>query len=250
MKIHTKATIFLGVLATGFGLALLVNDAIKQDTPLITQSNQNQSSGVHHSVYSTNNSSSKLSSNTDIQAPPTSALIDPESKPILEQMFPQDDPAWIWAQVDLDELKQAMPDNLYWQFAVPTKDESILEFRKEQKDYWKKQYARVLSNQADEDEIRDYYAHQEAISSDYVVFITALLNKYSSILPEEAYKLQTLARNMHLSRLEEIPLRLTQSLNSQKAFTKNRNNWLADKEAYEASLSAEREAALKELGKI
>jgi len=169
---------------------------------------------------------------------------------LLDDLFPKSDSAWAWAKVDLDSLEQEMPDNLYWALGAPTTDAALLEQRKESKAYWDKEYGKVLSNTATEKEIRAYYAQKNAVSTDYIKFSTLLLDRYSTVLPDEAYGLQTLARNLHLAQLEEIPRKLAIALELQKSHEKRRNDWLADKEAFEANLSFEREEAQRALGKI
>ena len=169
---------------------------------------------------------------------------------LLDDLFPKSDPAWAWAKVDLNSLEQEIPNNLYWTFGAPTTDATLLEQRKENKAHWEKEYGKVLSNTATEQEIRTYYAHKNAISTDYIEFSTLLLNRYSTVLPEEAYGLQTFARNLHLAQLEEIPRKLAAALERQNKHEERRNAWLGDKEAFEANLNAEKEEAQRALGKI
>jgi len=174
----------------------------------------------------------------------------PFSTSLIDELFPKNDPAWAWAKVDLESIKQEIPDNLYWALGAPTQDAALLERRKENKEHWDNEYGKVLSNTANETEIRDYYAHQNAVSTDYIEFATLLLNRHSKDLPEEAYGLQTLARNLHLARLEEIPGKLNNALERRNSHITRREVWLADKEGFESNLSAEREEALRALGKI
>lgn len=169
---------------------------------------------------------------------------------LLEELFPEGDPAWAWAKVDLDGIRNDIPENLYWTYGAPTQDESLLALREESKAHWKAQFAKVLSNTATEQEIEDYYAHQQAISTDYVEFATILLNRHHQDLPERDYAMQTLARNLHLGRLEEIPGNLNKALERAKQHKQNQQAWLDDKESYEAELARQREEALRELGKI
>ncbi len=168
----------------------------------------------------------------------------------LEQSFSESDHAFAWAKVDLGALRNEMPDNLYWVLAAPTSDEVVREQRKELKEYWQQQYAKVLSNTATETEIRAYFEHRHQVSSDYIKFATSLLNRHSTDLPERDYHFQVLARNLHLAQLEELPKKLQNALENKARFEQRRNEWLADKSAYEAQLQSEREEALRALGKI
>jgi hypothetical protein len=168
----------------------------------------------------------------------------------FQQAFSDSDPAYAWSKVDLEALQSDMPDNLYWLLAAPTSDSVVQEQRKEIKEFWQQQYAKVLSNQATEEEIRAYYEHRNQVSTDYIKFSTSLLNRHSKDLPERDYHFQVLARNIHLVQLEELPKKLQKALENRADFQKRRNEWLADKTAYESQLQAEREEALRALGKI
>ncbi len=168
----------------------------------------------------------------------------------IPEGYEHDANAIAWSKVDMDSLKADMPNNLYWVLAAPTKDEVVLAERKEIKAYWDAQYAKINSNQASEDEIRAYFKHREQVATDYVEFATSLLNRYGNVLPEEAYSFQVFARNLNVVVLQELPKKLNNALESRKRFIEERESWLADKAAYEAKLAQEREAALRELGKI
>jgi len=164
--------------------------------------------------------------------------------------FNSGDPAVAWAKVDLEALKADMPNNLYWVLAAPTKDEQVLAERREIKEYWDKQRAQINANRASEKQIRDYFQHREQVTTDYIEFATSLLNRYHDVLPEEAYSFQVFARNLNLVLLQELPKKLNNALESRKKFIAQREEWLQDKQAYEAKLAQERQAALRELGKI
>lgn len=162
-------------------------------------------------------------------------------------LFPSDDPAWAWSKVDMDRLQQDMPDNLYWQLAAPTTDAFVLEQREEIKRYWEQEYGQILSNKASEKQIRAYYAHQHKVSTDYVIFATKLLDRHGFDIPEKDYSFQTLARNLHLAKLEEIPKQLARAIELKNAHEARKKEWLADKEAFETNLRIQREEALRAL---
>jgi|GEM_PF-1175266 len=162
---------------------------------------------------------------------------------LKRMLFPEGDPAWAWAKVDIDRLQSEMPDNLYWELAAPTSDEWLIEQRKETKAYWDDAYGQILSNKASEQQIRDYYAHQHQVSTDYVIFATQLLNRHIKDLPERDVSFQKLARNLHLARLEELPKKLTNAINQRNKQEERRAAWLADKAAFEDALRIEKEDA-------
>lgn len=153
-----------------------------------------------------------------------------------------------FAQIDLEALKAEMPDNLYWEMGAPTQDEAVKAMRKEKRDHWRQQANKISANQASEEEIRDYYEHQNTLSEDYVAFTAEVIKRNGHELPDTDYQMLTLAAKMHLNRLQEIPAQLARSLDQRQQFQDRKAEWLADKDAYEAKLRAEREAALKALG--
>lgn len=158
--------------------------------------------------------------------------------------------ALAWKQVDLVALQNETPDNLFWLMAAPTQDPSVLEQREDKRNNLSAQETKIGSNQATESEIRDYYGFQQQLSNDYIEFTSLVLKRYGDVLPEESLGLQSLARSMHLSKLQEYPKKLTAALERREKFEGQRSEWLADKEAYKARLEAQAAEANKTLGKI
>ncbi|MDX1649016.1 MAG: hypothetical protein R3263_04100, partial [Myxococcota bacterium] len=142
--------------------------------------------------------------------------------------FGPDDPARAWAGVDLEAVREALPGNLYWKLAAPTRDAAILRERKEIRARWNDEYGKVLSNTASESEVRAYYAWRRRLSADYVEFASHLLDHYGDVLPERDVGLLELAREMHLARLEEIPRKLSEALERREAHEAVRRQWRED----------------------
>lgn len=155
-----------------------------------------------------------------------------------------------WAKVDFDALKQAMPNNMFWDMAMPTNDENVLALRAERREAIRAMETKIAARHAEEHEIRAYYNQQQTLSEDYVEAITLLLNKYGDVLPEDDYSGQTLARKMHLAKLQELPLQMTRALERRNDFLAERSEWLENRAEYEARLQAEAAQARKALGKI
>lgn len=156
--------------------------------------------------------------------------VTPESEnpmAILEKLFGVDDPAWAWAQVDLQAVETALPDNLYWEMSAPTKDIFLLNKRAETREYWNKIYGKVLSNTGTEAEVRDYYRWRNRVSSDHIEFTTHMIENYGQVLPERDLRLLELARTLHLARLEQLPRDLALALERRDAHQKVRDAWLA-----------------------
>ncbi|MFN8644878.1 MAG: hypothetical protein U0802_25615 [Candidatus Binatia bacterium] len=143
-----------------------------------------------------------------------------------------------WAKVDLDEVRRAMPDNIYWKMGVPTKDEAEVERRERERDRWNEEYGKVLSGTGSEEEVRAYYDERARLSGDYVEFTTYLLDHYGDVLTERDVSLLQLARRLHLARLEEIPRSLEQALLRKAQQDEARARWQADERAFNADDTA------------
>lgn len=137
-----------------------------------------------------------------------------------------------WANVDLDEVRRALPDNLYWRMAAPTRDQQEVERRARERDRWNEAYGKVLSGTGTEEEIRAFYDERARLSGDYVEFTTYLLDHYGDALPERDVSLLQLARRLHLARLEEIPRHLEQALQRKAEQDEARARWQAEERAF------------------
>jgi len=151
---------------------------------------------------------------------------------LFTSLFPEDDPAWAWARVDLDALRAELPDNAFWELAAPTNDPAVLEARREARARANDELGKVMSNTGSESEVRAYYAERQRISSDYVTFTTRLIERYGDVLPERDLGLIELARRMHRTRLEELPRRLAEALERREAHARVREAWLAEEAAF------------------
>ena len=150
-----------------------------------------------------------------------------------EDSEPMDDAmAEAWAQVDLDAVRRAMPDNLYFKLSVPTKDEAVLAERAAERARWNDEYGKILSGTGTEEEIRAYYDQQARLSGDYVEFTTYLLDHYRDTLVGRDVGLLELARRLHLARLEEIPRKVEEANERKRQQDKARAEWLADEAAF------------------
>ena len=133
-----------------------------------------------------------------------------------------------WASVDLDAVRRAMPDNLYWTMSSPTKDEDVLRARAEERARWNEEYGKVLSNTATEQEIDAYYAHRDRLASDYIQFATYVLENHGTQLPISDLGLLKVAVELNLAELEEIPRRIEEAQRRRVAHQQAREAWLRD----------------------
>jgi len=144
-----------------------------------------------------------------------------------------------WSRVDLDEVREALPDNLYWQMSVPTDDPDVLQRRADERARWNVEYGKVLSGSASEEEIEDYFDLRRRISQDAVSFAEYLLLNHGSDLPERDVSLLSLASRLHRARLEEMPRRMTEALERKQRQDRLREEWLADEKAFEEAQRVE-----------
>lgn len=172
-----------------------------------------------------------------LEAPPSDPALDPlsfaDDAPSLEA--PLGDPGIPWGIVDLEEVRRALPRNLYWQTAMPTQEPRLLQERADERARWNVEYGKMLSGTGSEQEIEAYYAHRQRLSADYVEFVGYLLDHYGDELPERDAGLLELARRLHLVRLEELPREMQRAFDRKRAQDEAREAWLADEAAFESA---------------
>lgn len=166
--------------------------------------------------------------NRDAPLPGSPDVIDAPDDTELNSEGMYDSLAQAWSNVDLDEVRRKMPDNLYFKLAAPTTDEAVIEERAAERARWNVEYGKMLSGTGTEEEIRAYYDMRARLSGDYVEFTTHLLDNYREVLPERDVALLELARRMHLSRLEEIPRQVEEARERKRKQDEARAAWLAD----------------------
>lgn len=168
-------------------------------------------------------------------APPEAEAEVPAAPDVVEDVDIDGQPmGGTWSNVDMDAVRAALPDNLYWQMATPTTDEAVIEERARERARWNVEYGKVLSGTGSEDEIRAYFDYKSRLSADYIELATHLLDKYGSELPDRDVSLLQLARRLHLARLEEVPRKLEEAFERKRTQDAARAAWLADEAAFNA----------------
>jgi len=127
--------------------------------------------------------------------------------------------------VDLEKLRELLPNNLYWETSVPTMDPEVLRKREEEGRRWNELYGKVQSNTATEQEIHQYYEHRRKVSEDSIAFASKVLEQYGAQLPEQEQGLYALSIRMHRTRLEELPRRIEEALARKSAQDQRREAW-------------------------
>ena len=145
--------------------------------------------------------------------------------------------------VDLEEVRAALPDNLYWQSAAPTEDPALLEEREREKAFRNEQYGKILSGTGTDAEILAYYDQRMRASTDYVQFADYLLEHYGSDLSDQDQTLLHVAKRLHLARLEEIPRRIQEARERRAVQDEARRKWLEEEQEFRSdSESPQRDA--------
>jgi hypothetical protein len=138
-----------------------------------------------------------------------------------------------WDAVDLEAVRAAMPDNIYWTMSAPTDNPAVLQEREEERERWNTEYGKVLSNTATPEEIDAYYAHRQRLSNDYIEFGVYLLEHYGEDLPRQDVGLLKVAIELHVARLEEIPRQIMEAHERAAAHDAARRAWLEGQKAFE-----------------
>lgn len=133
-----------------------------------------------------------------------------------------------WSSVDLDALRQEIPDNLYWEMGAPTDDPEVIEARARERARWNEAWGQVQSGNASEEEIHAYYAHRQRLSTDYLEFASLLLDRHGDTLPERDVGLLELSVRMHHARLQSLPRDLAAALERKARQDALREAWRRD----------------------
>jgi hypothetical protein len=170
----------------------------------------------------------------DDQAPAPSAPVSrgPQRSEPDDDPFADDASHGTWAALDLEAVRAAMPANLYWKMAAPTKDPDILKWREDERARQNVEYGKVLSNTATAEEIDAYFAERKRISDDYLEFVVYVLTNYSGAIPKEGVAMLKLAGEMHAARLEEMPRQIAEAHARREAHAAARRAWLEEQKEF------------------
>ena len=158
--------------------------------------------------------------------------------PGAQAAVPPDAPAEMpksLGNVDLEEVRKQMPDNLYWKMSSPTHDPQVQAERDAERARWNDEYGKVLSGTATEDEIRAYYDRRARLSGDYIEFATYLVDHYNDQISDQDLELLHLAIRLHRARLEEIPRKVEEAFERKRQQDAARAAWLADQADFGAA---------------
>ncbi|GAB4524942.1 MAG: hypothetical protein Tsb0020_42990 [Haliangiales bacterium] len=163
---------------------------------------------------------------------PSLAAADPGAAPRADQPAPRADPAAPPAAltgneypVDLDLLRQRLPDNLYWRMSAPTRDPAELAARAADKQRWNQLYGKIQSGTGSEADIQRYFEHRRQVSADHLEFATLVLEEYGAVLPARDQGLYELSIRMHKSRLDELPAKIDEAMARKREQDERRAAW-------------------------
>jgi hypothetical protein len=169
----------------------------------------------------------------------------PELLPDLSETGQQssDQPPTGLAAVDLESVRAALPDNLYWEQAAPTQDPRVLDDRERAKARRNEAYGKILSGTGSEEEIRAYFDDRMHASNDYVRFVDYILEHHAETLTDQDLELLHIARRLQLARLNEAPRRMQEAFERKHKQDAAREAWNAEQREFEAGENPDGEPA-------
>jgi hypothetical protein len=144
--------------------------------------------------------------------------------PVADEPVPYVD-GLVWGDLDLREARELMPDNLFWKYGVPTKDESELAAREEEKKRRNEEYGRVLAGDASEDEVRAYYDYRRRMASDYLEFAEFMQRQLRDSSNEQLRGLIDLGLKMNAEKLKQLNAEMEDALARSRERAEIREQW-------------------------
>lgn len=138
----------------------------------------------------------------------------------------------VWGDIDLREARELMPDNLYWKYGAPTKDEAILAERDAEKRRRNEEYGRVLAGDASEDGVKAYYDSRRRLAEDYVEFAEFMQRKLRDSTDEKLRGMMDLALKMNTEKLRQLPAEMEDALARSRERARVREEWRRQQEEF------------------
>lgn len=114
--------------------------------------------------------------------------------------------------VNLEELREKLPDNRYWELGLPTSDPEVAKARAARAKRNNELFGRTQTGEATEPEIRAYYAEQRRVSEDYLKLSELVLIEKGKELAERDRGMFELSVSLHRARLKQIERDLSDAL--------------------------------------
>jgi hypothetical protein len=141
----------------------------------------------------------------------------------------------LYGDLDLGEVRAALPDNLYWELGAPTKDPDVLEAREKEKARRNEEYGRVLAGDASEAEVNAYYDYRERLSTDYLEFAAYVHRRFSEKLSDQFTGMLELAIKLNKERLAQIPADREDALARSRERAKIREEWQREQAEFDSA---------------
>ncbi|RYZ39475.1 MAG: hypothetical protein EOO71_19980 [Myxococcaceae bacterium] len=142
----------------------------------------------------------------------------------VQAQAPEEEPSGPYP-ADLEALRAKLPDNLYWDTGVPTKEPAELRRRAQVEAKWNALFGRVQSNEATVEEVQQHFEHRRKVSEDAISFATTMLSDYGDKLPSQDKGLLELSVRMHRTRLAELPRQQEEALARREAHAQRQREW-------------------------
>ncbi|MEM6558143.1 MAG: hypothetical protein AAF605_00020 [Myxococcota bacterium] len=130
--------------------------------------------------------------------------------------------------VDLDALRQELPDNRYWVSGAPTDDPELIAARKRDTESVKRMRGLIVSGGASEQEIESYFDERRRLSKDYIQISERILERYGATLPDPELGMHQLSISMHRKRLAGLPRKREQAHERRVLQETRRREWRGD----------------------
>ncbi|MEL6341430.1 MAG: hypothetical protein AAFQ65_16125, partial [Myxococcota bacterium] len=127
--------------------------------------------------------------------------------------------------VDLDALRQELPDNRYWVSGAPTEDPELIAARKRDTESAERMQGLIVSGGASEQEIETYFDARQRLSQDYIQISERILQRYGTTLPDTELGMHQLSISMHRKRLAELPKKREQAHERRVLQETRRREW-------------------------
>jgi hypothetical protein len=141
----------------------------------------------------------------------------------------------LYGALDLGEVRAALPDNLYWELGVPTKDPEILDKREQEKARRNEEYGRVLAGDANEGEVNAYYDYRQKLSTDYLELADYIKGHFGEKLDQKFNGLLDVAIRLNKARLAQIPADREDALARSREHAKIREQWQREQAEFNAA---------------
>lgn len=130
------------------------------------------------------------------------------------------------AGLDLERLREKIPEHSYWRLMAPTDDKELLAMREARARELNVLYGKVLSGTGTEEEIHEYFEERRRISEDAISFASAVIVEMGDELGERERAMLDLAITLHRQRLAELPRRLADAEQRKREQDARREEWL------------------------